>query len=47
MHRNVDLKILYFGTPVVLISTRNPETPDSAAAAAILGPASYSRGIDA
>jgi flavin reductase (DIM6/NTAB) family NADH-FMN oxidoreductase RutF len=25
MHRNVDLKVLYFGTPVVLISTRNPD----------------------
>ncbi|MFI6166774.1 flavin reductase family protein [Nocardia sp. NPDC051052] len=25
MHRVVDLKILYFGTPVVLISTRNPD----------------------
>jgi len=25
MHRTVDLKVLYFGTPVVLISTRNPE----------------------
>ena len=23
MHRNVDLKVLYFGTPVVLISSRN------------------------
>jgi hypothetical protein len=22
MHRNVDLKVLYFGTPVVLISTQ-------------------------
>ncbi|PXX59198.1 flavin reductase (DIM6/NTAB) family NADH-FMN oxidoreductase RutF [Nocardia tenerifensis] len=25
MHRVVDLKVLYFGTPVVLISTRNPD----------------------
>jgi flavin reductase (DIM6/NTAB) family NADH-FMN oxidoreductase RutF len=25
MHRNVDLKVLYFGTPVVLISTRNAD----------------------
>ncbi|MCX4094990.1 flavin reductase family protein [Nocardia sp. alder85J] len=25
MHRNIDLKVLYFGTPVVLISTRNPD----------------------
>jgi flavin reductase (DIM6/NTAB) family NADH-FMN oxidoreductase RutF len=25
MHRTVDLKVLYFGTPVVLISTRNPD----------------------
>jgi len=24
MHRDVDLKVLYFGTPVVLIGTRNP-----------------------
>jgi hypothetical protein len=31
MHRNVDLKVLYFGTPVVLISTRNPDrTPNLA-----------------
>ncbi|MFC0430904.1 flavin reductase family protein [Kutzneria buriramensis] len=25
MHHNVDLKVLYFGTPVVLISTRNAD----------------------
>jgi flavin reductase (DIM6/NTAB) family NADH-FMN oxidoreductase RutF len=25
MHQNVDLKVLYFGTPVVLISTRNAD----------------------
>ncbi|WP_067996828.1 flavin reductase family protein [Nocardia pseudobrasiliensis] len=25
MHRVVDLQVLYFGTPVVLISTRNPD----------------------
>lgn len=25
MHRNIDLKVLYFGTPVVLISTRNAD----------------------
>ncbi|CAM4266002.1 flavin reductase family protein [Nocardia ninae] len=25
MHRVVDLKVLYFGTPVVLIGTRNPD----------------------
>ena len=25
MHQVVDLKVLYFGTPVVLISTRNPD----------------------
>jgi len=25
MHRNVELKVLYFGTPVVLISTRNAD----------------------
>jgi flavin reductase (DIM6/NTAB) family NADH-FMN oxidoreductase RutF len=25
MHRNIDLKVLYFGTPVVLISTCNPD----------------------
>jgi flavin reductase (DIM6/NTAB) family NADH-FMN oxidoreductase RutF len=25
MHRTIDLKVLYFGTPVVLISTRNPD----------------------
>ena len=25
MHQLVDLKVLYFGTPVVLISTRNPD----------------------
>lgn len=25
MHRNVNLKVLYFGTPVVLISTRNAD----------------------
>jgi flavin reductase (DIM6/NTAB) family NADH-FMN oxidoreductase RutF len=25
MHRDVDLKVLYFGTPVVLISTRNAD----------------------
>ncbi|WP_019928045.1 flavin reductase family protein [Nocardia sp. BMG111209] len=25
MHRNIDLKVLYFGTPVVLISTGNPD----------------------
>lgn len=24
MHRAIDLKVLYFGTPVVLVSTRNP-----------------------
>ena len=24
MHQDVDLKVLYFGTPVVLIGTRNP-----------------------
>ena len=25
MHADVDLKVLYFGTPVVLLSTRNPD----------------------
>jgi flavin reductase (DIM6/NTAB) family NADH-FMN oxidoreductase RutF len=25
MHRTIDLKVMYFGTPVVLISTRNPD----------------------
>jgi hypothetical protein len=25
MHQTVDLKVLYFGTPVVLIGTRNPD----------------------
>ncbi|HEY1179014.1 MAG TPA: flavin reductase family protein [Phytomonospora sp.] len=25
MHRTVDLKVFYFGTPVVLLSTRNPD----------------------
>ncbi|MFE7798616.1 flavin reductase family protein [Nocardia sp. NPDC057440] len=31
MHRVVDLKVLYFGTPVVLIGTRNPDgTPNLA-----------------
>lgn len=31
MHQTVDLKVLYFGTPVVLISTRNPDgTPNLA-----------------
>lgn len=25
MHRTLDLKVMYFGTPVVLISTRNPD----------------------
>ncbi|WP_433655573.1 flavin reductase family protein [Nocardia sp. CA-128927] len=31
MHRVVDLKVLYFGTPVVLIGTRNPDgTPNVA-----------------
>lgn len=25
VHRTVDLKVLYFGTPVVLLSTRNPD----------------------
>ncbi|HEX6870145.1 MAG TPA: flavin reductase family protein [Micromonosporaceae bacterium] len=25
MHRTVDLKVMYFGTPVVLISSRNPD----------------------
>src|SRR6201995_1316385 len=25
MHQVTDLKVLYFGTPVVLISTRNPD----------------------
>jgi flavin reductase (DIM6/NTAB) family NADH-FMN oxidoreductase RutF len=25
MHRNIDLRVLYFGTPVVLISTRNAD----------------------
>jgi flavin reductase (DIM6/NTAB) family NADH-FMN oxidoreductase RutF len=31
MHRNLDLKVLYFGTPVVLISSRNADgTPNLA-----------------
>jgi flavin reductase (DIM6/NTAB) family NADH-FMN oxidoreductase RutF len=25
MHRTIDLKVMYFGTPVVLVSTRNPD----------------------
>jgi flavin reductase (DIM6/NTAB) family NADH-FMN oxidoreductase RutF len=25
MHKTIDLKVMYFGTPVVLISTRNPD----------------------
>jgi len=31
MHLNVELKVLYFGTPVVLISTRNADATASLA----------------